>query len=80
MTAQQLKDDHRQYLKKLRAAAKSQGMKSESQKNREFLRSQDRDGVSCSCHLKEQVTGPVPHCCPVHDGDYSSFLAAHNCD
>ena len=37
-------------------------------------------GVSCDCHLKELVTGPVPHCCPACDGDYSSFLAFHNCD
>lgn len=34
----------------------------------------------CTCHMKEQATGPVPHCCRVHDGDYMSFLASHNCD
>jgi hypothetical protein len=34
----------------------------------------------CTCHLKEHVTGPVPHHCPACDGDYLSFLALHNCD
>ena len=24
--------------------------------------------------------GPVPPYCPEHDGDYSAFLALHNCD
>lgn len=38
------------------------------------------ESITCTCHLKEKVTGPVPHCCPRHDGDYSSFLAQNNCD
>lgn len=41
---------------------------------------EDDSTISCTCHLKSKVTGPVPHCCPRHDGDYLSFLAAHNCD
>ena len=34
----------------------------------------DPTTITCTCHLKEQVTGPVPHCCPRHDGDYMTFL------
>ncbi len=39
-----------------------------------------RPGRTCTCHLKERVTGPVPHHCSVHDGDYMSFLSSNNCD
>ena len=35
---------------------------------------------TCTCHLKSQARGPVPHFCPAHDGDYMHFLALHNCD
>jgi len=41
-----------------------------------YLREQRRAG--CNCHLP--VNGPVPNFCPVHDGDYSSFLVMNNCD
>lgn len=37
-------------------------------------------GDRCTCELKIGHTGPVPHCCLEHDGDYSSFLSACNCD
>lgn len=40
----------------------------------------DEPGPRCSCELKLGHSGPVPHCCPEHDGDYSAFLAACNCD
>lgn len=39
---EQLKAEHRKHINKLRALAKAQGFKSEEQKNREFLREQDR--------------------------------------
>lgn len=32
----------------------------------------------CTCDA--ECNGPVPNYCSVHDGDYSSFLAANNCD
>jgi hypothetical protein len=32
----------------------------------------------CTCDA--ECNGPVPNYCPVHDGNYSSFLAANNCD
>jgi hypothetical protein len=34
--------------------------------------------ISCTCHL--ETSGPVPNYCAKHDGNYSSFLALHNCD
>lgn len=34
----------------------------------------------CNCYLDTPCNGPVPNYCPEHDGDYSSFLAANNCD
>jgi hypothetical protein len=34
---------------------------------------------SCTCH-HPQGNSPVPNYCPIHDGDYSSFLVMNNCD
>ena len=34
----------------------------------------------CTCHMEQDSMCPVPNYCPVHDGDYSSFLVASNCD
>jgi len=33
---------------------------------------------SCTCDA--ECNGPVPNYCSEHDGDYSAFLAASNCD
>jgi hypothetical protein len=33
----------------------------------------------CTCH-HPQGNSPVPNHCPIHDGDYSSFLVMNNCD
>ena len=35
---------------------------------------------SASCTCEAECSGPVPNYCAEHDGDYSAFLAAHNCD
>lgn len=29
---------------------------------------------------ESEASDAVPHCCPVHDGDYSSFFVSNNCD
>ena len=42
------------------------------------LRSAIDSTKPCTCH--EIADGPVPNYCAKHDGDYSSFLALHNCD
>ena len=34
----------------------------------------------CTCHMDQDPMSPVPNYCPIHDGDYSSFLASNNCD
>lgn len=34
----------------------------------------------CTCHMDQDPTCPVPNYCPIHDGDYSSFLVSNNCD
>lgn len=39
------------------------------------------DVMGAGCPACDAVSnGPVPAYCPEHDGDYSSFLAMHNCD
>ena len=35
--------------------------------------------LDCPCHFGE-CHGPVPPYCPLHDGDYSSWLASNNID
>jgi hypothetical protein len=35
---------------------------------------------SASCTCEADCSGPVPNYCAEHDGDYSAFLAASNCD
>ena len=34
----------------------------------------------CTCHLDQPWDSPVPNFCPVHDGDYSSWLVSNNID
>ena len=35
---------------------------------------------SCNCYLEVPAGQPMPNYCPVHDGDYESWLVANNVD
>ena len=38
------------------------------------------DSQSCNCHLEVPTGQPMPNYCPIHDGDYESWLVANNID